>query len=67
MATVYTKEYLDKFEVRKETFLHKEEAKVFARKLRKEGWKAKTMKWSFPGIDEIWKVTAERPREKIEK
>lgn len=67
MTTVYTKEYLDKFEVKEKTFLDRKEALAFARKLRKEGWEAKTEKWSFPGMSDRWEVTAKRLREKVKK
>lgn len=61
VVTAYSKEYLDKFEVRREIFKDRTKALSFAKALRRQGFKAKTKKWDF-GQEDVWEVTGEKEK-----
>lgn len=65
MVNVYPKEYLDKFEVKEESFKDMKERNRVARELRKEGWTVECKTWRFPdlGGGALYKLNATRPRE----
>ena len=61
VVTTYPKEYLDKFEVKREVFTDRKKALSFAKQLRNQGFKVKTEKF-FACREDVWEVTGRKAK-----
>lgn len=61
MTTVYTQEYLTKFDVREKIFQDRDKALCFARDLRTQGFIVKTTKFD-DGREDWWQVEAKKSK-----